>query len=333
MKIAIDAMGGDRAPKEIVLGVLEAAKQYPNVSFILVGQEQKIREHMQAELDNVEIVHAEEIISPDDEPVKAVKRKKDSSMVKAAQLVKEKQAHAMITAGNTGAFMAAGLLVVGRLPGVLRPALAPVFPSANGKGTMVLDVGANMDAKPEYLLQHAILGSIYMNKMFGVDNPRVGLANIGTEEGKGNELTKEAFKQLQTASINFVGNVETRDLMAGLCDVLVCDGFTGNVILKTTEGVAGTIFDTLKSQIKSSTRGKLGGLLLLPIFKAMRSQLDYREYGGAPLLGLNGACIKSHGSSDSKAIMNAIKQTVRFLENDTLEQMRRELANRSETVE
>jgi len=333
MRIAIDAMGGDNAPKEIVYGVLEAAISHPNITFILVGHEQQLAEYCTEKPSNVIIHHADEIITADDEPVKAIRKKKDASMVVAARLVKEKQAEAMITAGNTGAFMAAGLLVVGRIAGVQRPALAPIFPSASGKGTMVLDVGANMDAKPEYLVQHAILGSIYMNKMLGIANPRVGLANIGTESGKGNDLTKEAYTLLETAAINFVGNVEPRDIMADKCDVLVCDGFTGNIILKTLEGAAATIFGILKQDINSSFRGKLGGVLLLPIFRNLRGKLDYREYGGAPLLGLNGACIKSHGSSDRTAIINAIRQTITFLEKQTLEQMTKELMNRSEKFE
>jgi len=333
MRIAIDAMGGDNAPEEIVCGVIESATLHPEITFILVGHEQQLAEYCNEKPSNVIIHHAEEIITADDEPVKAIRKKKNASMVVAARLVKEKQAAAMITAGNTGAFMAAGLLVIGRIAGVQRPALAPIFPSTTGKGTMVLDVGANMDAKPEYLVQHAILGSIYMNKMLGIESPRVGIANIGTESGKGNDLTKEAYTLLEKASINFVGNVEPRDIMSDKCDVLVCDGFTGNIILKTLEGAAATIFDTLKKDINSSLRGKLGGLLLMPIFRNLRGKLDYREYGGAPLLGLNGACIKSHGSSDRTAIMNAIRQTVTFLEKQTLEQMTKELMNRSEKFE
>ncbi|OEF98556.1 phosphate acyltransferase PlsX [Desulfuribacillus alkaliarsenatis] len=333
MKIAIDAMGGDYAPAEIVYGVIESAKKHQDVLFALVGDENKIKEHINELPKNITIHHTDEVIEVDEEPVRAVKKKKNSSIVVAAKLVKEKQAQAMITAGNTGAFMAAGLLVIGRLPGVARPALAPVFPSKGGKGTMVLDVGANMDAKPEYLLQHAILGSIYMNKMLGIQSPRVGLVNIGSEAGKGNELSKAAYQLLEQASINFVGNIEARDVMADKCDVLVCDGFTGNILLKTAEGVASTIFGTLKSEIKKSLIAKIGGFILLPTFKTLKGKLDYHEYGGAPLLGLNGACIKSHGSSDRRAIMNAIEQTMTFINNNTLEEMTRELTNRSEVVE
>lgn len=335
MRIAIDAMGGDNAPREIVQGVIDAAPNYPNYEFILVGNENKIKETLTEDkhIANIKIHHAEDIITGDDEPVRAVRRKKDASMVVCARLVKDKEAEAMITAGNTGAFLAAGLLIVGRLPGVQRPALAPIFPSTVGQGTMVLDVGANMDARPEYLYQHAVLGSIYMQQMMGIASPRVGLANIGTEPGKGNDLVKEVYDLLEKSNLNFVGNVESRDIMADKCDVLVCDGFTGNIILKTLEGAASTIFGTLKADIKASLRGQLGGALLLPIFKGLNKKLDYREVGGAPLLGLNGACIKSHGSSDRYAIVNAIKQTSKFLDQDTLALMIKELANRSEIVE
>lgn len=333
MRIAIDAMGGDHAPQEIVYGVIEAAKKYPNDSFILVGQENRLLEYSKEMPKNVSIHHADEVITADDEPTKAIKRKKNASMVVAARLVKEHQAEAMITAGNTGAFMAAGLLIIGRLPGVSRPALAPVFPSTVGKGTMVLDVGANTDAKPEYLVQHAILGSIYMNKMLSIEKPRVGLLNIGSEPGKGNELTKAVYPLLEEAPINFVGNIEARDVLAGKCDVLVCDGFTGNILLKTAEGVVATIFGTLKNEIKKSFFSKVGALILKPTFKNLKKQLDYHEYGGAPLLGLQGACIKSHGSSDRRAIFNAIEQTVTFIDKKTLEEMKKELTNGSDIVE
>ncbi|OEH85775.1 phosphate acyltransferase [Desulfuribacillus stibiiarsenatis] len=333
MRIAIDAMGGDHAPKEIVYGTIESAQKNPHITFIVVGQENKIREYIDKDLKNVEIIHATEVIEVDEEPVKALKKKKDASMVVAAKLVKEKRADAMITAGNTGAFMASGLLTIGRLPGVVRPALAPVFPSTKGSGTLVLDVGANMDAKPEYLVQHAMLGSIYMSKMLGITTPRVGLLNIGSEPSKGNELLKAVYKMLEESNLNFIGNIEARDIMEGSCDVLVCDGFTGNILLKTAEGVASTIFNSLKREIKGSVFSKLGGLLLLPAFKRLKKGLDYREYGGAPLLGVKGACIKSHGSSDRMAIMNAINQAKMFIEKGTLDEMARELTNRSDTIE
>ncbi|ANF96480.1 phosphate acyltransferase PlsX [Paenibacillus bovis] len=308
MRIAIDAMGGDHAPDSNVLGGLQAAKEWTDAEIILVGDEQRIRPLLSEIPSNLRIVHASEVIEPDDEPVKSVRRKKDASMVVAGRMVKNNEADAMISAGNTGALMTTGLLVVGRMPGIERPALAPMIPTIDGHGVLALDLGANMDAKPEHLAQYALMGSIYREKVQGVANPRIGLLNVGTEAQKGNELTKEAFPLLEALPINFVGNVEARDILNGVCDVLVCDGFAGNILLKSMEGTASAIFSLLKDSFTRSLKNKLAAAVLMPELRGLKDTLDYKEHGGAPLLGLNGLVVKSHGSSDAGAIKNAVRQ-------------------------
>lgn len=314
MKIAIDAMGGDHAPKEMVIGALEAVKKWENLEVVLVGDEAAIRSHLTETHDRIHIHHTTEVIDTDEEPVKAVRTKKDSSMVVAANLVKSGEVEAFISAGNTGALMTAGLLVVGRIKGIERPALSPILPTAGDNGVLVLDVGANVDAKASHLYQYAIIGSLYAEHVMGIKNPRVGLINIGSEEKKGNELTKETFPLLQNAPINFVGNIEPRDIPFGICDVAVCDGFSGNVLLKTMEGTAGVIFKFLKEAFTSSLKNKLAAAMLMGSLKEMKGRLDYKEYGGSPLLGLNGAVFKAHGSSDARAIVNAIDKARTYLE-------------------
>ncbi|MWC26605.1 phosphate acyltransferase PlsX [Paenibacillus sp. MMS18-CY102] len=310
MRIAIDAMGGDHAPNLIVKGALDAAAQWTDIQVILVGDSAVIEPLLQGSMpSNVRIEHAEEVIGPDEEPVKAVRRKKRSSMVVAGQLVREGQADAMISAGNTGALMTTGLLVVGRMEGIERPALAQLIPTKNGVNVMALDLGANMDAKPEQLVQYAQLGSIYRSKVDGLTNPRVGLLNVGTEERKGNELTKAAYDLLEASSLNFIGNVESRDVLDHNCDVLVCDGFAGNIMLKAIEGTASSIMKTLKEEFNRSLLTKLAGAIMMPGLRNFRKTMDYKEHGGALLLGVNGLVVKGHGSSDALAIRNAIRQT------------------------
>ncbi|GAA0331540.1 phosphate acyltransferase PlsX [Bacillus carboniphilus] len=315
MRIAIDAMGGDHAPHEIIKGVNKALSAFPDITFMVVGDQEKIQPLIQTS-DRVEVIHTTEVITSDDEPVRAVRRKKDASMVVAANLVKEGKADACISAGNTGALMAAGLFVVGRIKGIERPALAPTFPTVDGKGFLMLDVGANADAKPEHIYQYALMGSIYAKEVRQIENPRVGLLNIGTEEQKGNELTKAAFDLLKDAPINFVGNVESRDLLEGVADVVVTDGFTGNMTLKTIEGTALSIFKMLKTSLMSSTKTKIGALLLKNEFMSLKGKMDYSEYGGAGLFGLNAPVIKAHGSSDETAVFHAIRQTREMVTKD-----------------
>jgi len=319
MKIAIDAMGGDHAPSAIVKGALQAISQFKDVEITLVGDEKQIQPLLTSH-ERVSIIHTEEVIKSDDDPVRAVRRKKDASMVIMAKETAENRANACISAGNTGALMAAGLFVVGRIQGIERPALAPTLPTIDGSGFLLLDVGANADAKPNHIVQNAIMGSVYWEKVQGKKNPRVGLLNIGTEENKGNELTKQAYDLLkETSSINFVGNVEARELLNGVADVVVTDGFTGNMVLKTIEGTALSIFKMLKGTLTSSLKSKLAAAVLKPDLKQLKDKLDYSEYGGAGLFGLKAPVVKAHGSSDANAIFNAIRQTREMIINQVPE--------------
>lgn len=319
MRIAIDAMGGDHAPQSNVEAVLASAKEWSDVELLLVGDEAKLAPYMTSSLSNVRIVHAPDTIEVDDEPVKAVRRKKEASMVVAGRMVREGEASCMISAGNTGALMTTGLLVVGRMNGVERPALAPMIPTMDGRGVLALDLGANMDAKPEHLVQYALMGSIYREKVHGMSKPRVGLLNVGTEVMKGNELTKQVYPLLSKLPIQFVGNIEARDVLESVCDVLICDGFAGNVMLKSLEGTASSLFRVLKQEFARSWYTKLAAAVLMPALKGLSRTMDYKEHGGAPLLGLNGLVIKAHGSSNARAIHNAVRQARIALQNDLIE--------------
>ncbi|WP_047981305.1 phosphate acyltransferase PlsX [Ornithinibacillus contaminans] len=332
MKIAIDAMGGDHAPKEIVLGAMEAIKQIDNLHISLVGNKEMIEEYL-TNTERIDIIHADEVITGDDEPVRAVRRKKNSSLVLMAEEVKEKRADACISAGNTGALMSAGLFIVGRIPGIDRPALSPTLPTLDGKGFLMLDVGANVDAKPTHLLQYAIMGSIYAEQVRSISNPRVGLLNIGTEDGKGNDLTKKAFDLLKKAPINFVGNVEARDLLDGVADVVITDGFSGNIALKTIEGTASALFSMIKETFMSSMKTKLAAGLLKGDLKGLKDKLDYSEYGGAGLFGLAAPVIKAHGSSNHRAIYNAIKQACYMVDYNVTETIKATIAENQTTEE
>lgn len=321
MIIAVDAMGGDHAPKAQVQGALLRLKENKDLRIQLYGDRAKILSVLDGEMiddDRLQIIHCTEVVTGEDEPVRAVRKKKDSSMVRAAEAVRKGKADACVSAGNTGALMAAGLFVTGRIKGIHRPALAPVMPTMDGKGFLMLDVGANADSKPEHLLQFAIMGSIYAEKVRGIERPTVGLLNIGTEEGKGNELTKEAYALLKDAPIHFIGNVESRDLLDGVADVVVTDGYTGNMVLKTLEGTALHILSMLKDVFMSSTKTKIGALLVKNDLKKAASGLDYKEHGGAGLFGLRGPVIKAHGSSDEQAMFNAIRQAETMVKEDVV---------------
>lgn len=317
MKIYVDGMGGDNSPSEIVKGCVLAIKEY-NINISIIGIQEEIQKELwkyKYDEDKIGIINATEIVSNDDEPTLAVRRKKDSSLVKGMNLVKENDNSVFISAGNTGALLAGGLLKVGRIKGILRPALAPIIPTKQGP-CLLIDAGANADCKPKQLQQFAIMGSIYMQKVIGKDNPRVGLVNIGSEEKKGNELTKDTFKLLKESNLNFIGNVEARDIPYGVTDIIVCDGFTGNVILKLIEGLSTFIMQSLKDNMLSTIQGKIGGLFLKSSLKNFKNQFDYSEYGGAPFLGIDGGLIKAHGSSDANAIKNAIRQGIKYLEQE-----------------
>lgn len=331
MKIAIDGMGGDNAPQAVVEGVIKALEEYNGIEYYITGPKEKIEEELKKykyDESLVNIVDAKEVVSTNEHPVMALKKKKDSSIYKALKLVKDKECDAVISAGSTGAFLAGCTLVVGRIKGVERPALAPIMPGKNGT-FMIVDAGANVDCKPNYLVQFAKMGKVYYQGVLGNDNPSVGLVNIGSEEEKGNELTKNVYKLLKDEnSLNFVGNIEPRDTSKGDVNVLVCDGFVGNTLLKMYEGVASTLLKMIKDEILSSGfTSKIGAVLLKPVFKSLQKKFDYKEYGGAPFLGVDGICIKAHGSSDGKAFKNAIRQTKTFYDNGVLEKIKLELQN------
>ncbi|WP_054956444.1 phosphate acyltransferase PlsX [Paenibacillus dakarensis] len=328
MRIAIDAMGGDNAPLSNVEGAIAAAQEWKDTEIILVGDQARIEPLLKETPSNLILEHASEVIEAEDEPVRAVRRKKDASMVVAGRMVREGKADAMISAGNTGALMTTGLLVVGRMQGIERPALAPMIPTLDGKGVLALDLGANMDSKPEHLEQYALMGSLYREKVHGISKPRVGLLNVGTEPGKGNELTKHAYPLLEQLPIHFVGNVEARDVMNGVCDVLVCDGFAGNILLKSIEGTAGALFSLLKEQFGQSLKTKLAAAMMMPQLKNLKSVMDYKEHGGAPLLGLSGLVVKSHGSADGNAIKNAVRQARIAMQNRLVESISNEISRK-----
>ncbi|MFP7494118.1 phosphate acyltransferase PlsX [Terribacillus saccharophilus] len=317
MRIAIDAMGGDHAPEEIVKGAVLAAAEDESLELTLVGDQSKIEKHLgEIRPANIRIIHTEEYITADDEPVRAIRRKKQSSLVLTAQEVKEGRADACISAGNTGALMTAGLMIVGRIKGIERPALAPTLPTMDGKGFVLLDAGSNIDAKASHLLQYGVMGSIYAEKVRGIENPRVALLNVGTEAGKGNELTKKTFELLSKAPINFVGNVEGRDFLSGDYDVVVTDGFSGNIALKTTEGAAMMFFSIIKKAFLKNMKTKLAAGMMKPELKELKASMEYAEYGGAALFGLAAPVVKAHGSSNARAIQVAIQQTKQMAENN-----------------
>src|SRR5689334_1071159 len=314
IRIAVDAMGSDHAPAVEVDGAVQAAAQY-GVSIVLVGQEDRIRETL-ARHDtsglSIDVVHASEVITMDDAAATAVRRKRDSSIRVAVRLMRDGMASGVVSAGNTGAVMATSKLVMGTLPVVDRPALSTVLPTQKGKPAILLDVGANVDCKPFHLEQFAIMGDIYSRAIFGIRRPRVGLLSIGEEDSKGNEVTKEAFKSLKQAPINFIGNVEGRDIFKGEVDVIVCDGFTGNVALKLSEGLIETFTAMLGQELRKTIQAQVGYVLAKRAFTDFRRRLDYSEYGGAPLLGINGITIVCHGRSNANAIKNAIRVANEF---------------------
>lgn len=328
VNVAVDAMGGDNAPVEIVKGAMEALSCDENVKVFLVGKEDCIREELKKytyDADRVEVVHASEVIETAEPPVNAIRKKKDSSIVKGMYLVKDGTCDAFVSAGSSGAILVGGQVLVGRIKGVERPPLAPLLPTQEGV-VLLIDCGANVDARPSHLVQFAKMGSVYMESVMGVKNPKVGIVNNGTEEEKGNALVKETFPLLKNCpDINFVGSVEARDIPAGAVDVAVCEAFVGNVILKTYEGAGAVMLHKMKEGMMSSLRSKIGALLLKPALKKTLKAFNIKEYGGAPLLGLNGLVVKSHGSSDSTEIKNSILQCVTFTEQKINEKIKEKI--------
>lgn len=328
VKVALDAMGGDNAPGEIVKGAVEAVNANRGVKVYLVGQEPAVRAELQKYTyheEQIEVVHASEVIEMAEPPVRAIQRKKDSSIVKAMNLVKDGTCDAFVSAGSTGAVLVGGQVIVGRIRGIERPPLAPLIPTAKGV-SLLLDCGANVDARSSHLVQFARMGSIYMKNVMGVESPRVAIVNIGAEEEKGNALVKETYPLLKECTdINFVGSIEARDIPAGEADVIVCEAFVGNVILKMYEGVSAALLAKVKEGLMSSLRSKIGALLIKPALKSTLKSFNTDIYGGAPLLGCKGLVVKTHGSSKAIAIKNSVLQCVTFTEQHIGEQIRENL--------
>ncbi|MCI5493072.1 MAG: phosphate acyltransferase PlsX [Lachnospiraceae bacterium] len=334
IRVAVDAMGGDNAPGEIVKGAVEAVATRNDIKVLLVGQQDVVAEELgkyDYPKEQIEIVHAEEVIETAEPPVMAIRKKKDSSIVVAMNMVKHKEADALVSAGSSGAILVGGQVIVGRIKGIERPPLAPLIPTEKGVSLLV-DCGANVDARASHLVQFAKMGSIYMEHVVGVKNPRVAIVNIGAEEEKGNALVKETFPLLKACTdINFVGSIEAREIPHGEADVIVCEAFTGNVILKLYEGLSSTLVGAIKQGMMSSLKSKIGAALALPALKKTLKAFDASAYGGAPLLGLNGLVVKTHGSAKAKEVKNSIIQCVTFKEQDINEKIKKNIVE--ETVE
>lgn len=331
--VALDAMGGDNAPKEMIKGAVQALEKTDAVQVLLVGKEDVIRAELaQYTYDKarIEVVNATEVIETAEPPVNAIRRKKDSSIVVGMKLVKEGQADAFVSAGSSGAVLVGGQVIVGRIKGVERPPLAPLIPTEKGVSLLV-DCGANVDARPSHLVQFAKMGSIYMENVLGVKKPRVAIVNIGAEEEKGNALVKETFPLLKACEdINFVGSIEAREIPKGEADVIVCEAFVGNVILKLYEGLSSTLIGAIKKGMMSTLKSKIGAALALPALKSTLKTFDATQYGGAPLLGLNGLVVKTHGSAKAKEITNSIFQCVTFKEEDINGKIRKNIVSSAE---
>jgi len=338
MKIAVDAMGGDNAPGAIVEGCVSALSEM-DAEIILVGKEDAIRAELEKykgmyEEDRIEIVHAEEVIENEDSPVKAVRTKKNSSLVMAVDMVKDGTANAMMSAGNTGALMTAALLRLGRIKGIERPAIVSAFPKLGKKGEFVLlaDTGANAECTAKNLLSFAYMGSIYRHHAFGTEDPKIGLINIGAEETKGTPMLKEAYQMLKASDLNFIGNVEGREIPRTEADVLVCDGFTGNIVLKLTEGTAWNVFKAVKEKITEGVKAKMGALLLKKKLYSLKEEFDYSSYGGAPILGVKGMVFKMHGSSSAVAVQNAIVKAATVCKRDVIGEIESSMERYRENV-
>lgn len=322
MRIILDGMGGDNAPEEIVKGAVEASKLIDD-EICIVGREELIHKELKKykyDPEKVYVVHAEEVITNDEAPVRAVRSKKDSSLVKGLNMLKDGRGDLFISAGSTGAMMAGGLFILGRIQGLDRPAIASVYPIiGQHKAALLIDAGANAECKADNLLEFGIMGSIYADKVMKIADPKVGLVNIGHEEAKGSTLTKAAYQLLAKSHVNFIGNVEAREIPKGACDVIVCDGFVGNVILKLTEGFGWNVFQMLKQKFTEGMKAKIGVVFLMDKMKDLKAEFDYSEYGGAPILGIKGAVVKMHGSSNAKAVKNTILKGIPFAKENVVD--------------
>lgn len=333
VKVALDAMGGDNAPAEVVKGAVKALQEKNELFVYLVGKEEDINKELRNlsyDSDRLKVVNATEIIETAEPPVMAIRKKKDSSLVVCMNMVKSGECDALVSAGSTGAILVGGQVLVGRIKGVERPPLAPLIPTVKG-ASLLVDCGANVDSRSSFLVQFAKMGSIYMEYVMGVKNPRVAIVNVGAEEEKGNALVKETFPLLKNCpDINFVGSIEARDIPYGYADVVVCDAFVGNAILKTYEGVGGVLISQIKDSLKSNLRTKIGGLLIKPALKSTLKKFDASEYGGAPLLGLNGLVVKTHGSSKAGEVRNTLIQCIAFKEQNINDKIKKIIGNTEE---
>lgn len=335
MRLLIDGMGGDNAPADIVKGAVKAAKEIDD-TVLIIGKEDMISECLDKEGwkgDNIEIIDASEIIENDESPAMAVRKKKDSSISKGMRLLKEGEVDCFISGGSTGALLSSGLFTLGRIKGIKRPAIATFFPRINSDLPLLLiDCGANVEAKPEYVEQNGIMGSIYFERVLGIKNPKVGLLNVGVEEGKGDELHKEAFKLLKASDINFTGNIEGRDVIFGNCDVVATDGFSGNIFLKSSEGTALAILKSVKDKLSESRIAKIGAGMMYSKLKSLKKEFNYKEAGGAPILGLKGPVLKIHGSSDDYVVYNALIKAREYVKADVTDEIEKAIEDFSNEV-
>lgn len=336
MRIILDGMGGDHAPQEIVKGAIEAAEVI-NHDIIIVGPVEQIQEELDRNKyqgSQISIREANDVITMEDSPVKAIRRKTDSTLVVGLNMLKDGQGDMFVSAGNTGALVVGSRLLLGRIRGIDRPTLASIYPDmTGGDPCLLVDAGASSESKANNLLEYGLMGSIYVEKVWGRSNPEVGLVNLGVEEGKGTSVTKDAFQKLKASHLNFIGNVEAREVPKHACDVIVCDGFVGNVILKLTEGVSLSIFKLIKNTLMETVKSKVAGLLIKPQLNALKDEFDYEEYGGAPVLGVNGPVIKMHGSSSATAVKNAIIRGLPYAEENVVDVIRSEMIKIQEYIE
>ena len=336
MKIILDGMGGDNAPEEIVKGAVEAAKEIED-EIIIVGKPDAIEKQLKKckyKGEQISVVPAQEVITMEDSPVKAIRHKKDSSLVVGLNMLKDGEGDMFVSAGNTGALIVGSRLLLGRIRGVDRPALASIYPDmTGGDPCMLVDAGASSESKARNMLEYGLMGSVYVEKVWGRSNPRVGLVNLGAEESKGTSVTKDAYQMLAASKLNFIGNVEGRDVPKGVCDVIVCDGFTGNVILKLTEGVSLSIFKLIKDTLKSNVKAMVGGALIKSKLSGLKDEFDYEEYGGAPVLGVSAPVIKMHGSSTARAVKSAILRGMPYAEENVVDIIKQEMLDVAEYIE
>lgn len=336
MRIILDGMGGDNAPDEIVKGAVEAAKEIED-EIIIVGKPDAIEKQLKKckyKGEQIRIVPAKEVITMEDSPVKAIRHKKDSSLVVGLNMLRDGEGDMFVSAGNTGALIVGSRLLLGRIRGIDRPALASIYPDmTGGDPCMLVDAGASSESKARNMLEYGLMGSVYVEKVWGRSNPRVGLVNLGAEEGKGTSVTKDAYQMLASSKLNFIGNVEGRDVPKGVCDVIVCDGFTGNVILKLTEGVSLSIFKLIKDTLKSNVKAMVGGALIKSKLSGLKDEFDYEEYGGAPVLGVSGPVIKMHGSSTARAVKSAILRGMPYAEENVVDIIKQEMLDVAEYIE